>query len=420
MKQALRSGWLITLMAGIGLVCALGLGAVGYWKYATSVPPFVPPLSPMPKPNGYERAINAVNRFSQLPRPPTTAHWPKGTPEQLRAQVGLVRPVLDDVRASFRLQWRSPPSLSFNDRFPEYAGFRECARCFSAESILARRRGDDGAAMQRSLDAMELGSRIPTVGAILARQVGMACHAIGFSQVEALVQRSPANVTAAALERVQRLRRRWPPIAETLEGERITMLSGLTQVFEDFLRQPLNKQIGALASFQPGLGRWDTVRAVLIPRRIALANLDRYYRERIAESKKPSRRRRPIPTPGDPWSQFLLQYGDDSPEYTWRFEWPATQLALLEVALAVRLYRLKHGRYPADLRAVRRQWLPSIPLDQWDQPVAYRLKGGKPLVYSLGPDGKDDRGLAANMRHLGKTVHGDLVFGKLGRSVWSE
>jgi hypothetical protein len=52
--------------------------------------------------------------------------------------------------------------------------------------------------------------------------------------------------------------------------------------------------------------------------------------------------------------------------------------------------------------------------------VVYRLTSGKPLVYSLGPDGKDNGGLAANVRHLGKTPPGDLVFGQLNYSAWPE
>jgi hypothetical protein len=219
---------------------------------------------------------------------------------------------------------------------------------------------------------------------------------------------------------VRRVRGNWPPLAETIEGERLTMLSTLNRVFEEFHRQPLYAQIGALGACEPGLDRWGTVRSVLMPRRIAFASLDRYYRERIAECRKPFRRRTPIPTPDLPWLRNLELSWDDTPEYTWEFEWPETQLALLEVALAVHQYWLEHGRYPAQLRDISRQWLPSVPVDQWDQPIAYLRKGDQPLIYSLGPDGKDDHGLAANLRLSGPTTHGDLVFGKLGRTFWSE
>lgn len=419
MKQVLRSGWGIVLVAVIATVGSLGLGLVGYWKYAMSVPPFTPHSPSMPKPNGYEQAVTEVNWLLQSQRPPTAARWLKGTRDQVRAQLARVRPILDDVRGSFRLKWRSPTSLGFHDSFQE-SGFHDCARCFRAESILARDRGDYHAAMQRSLDAIELGSRIPKGGDFVDRSVGISCHAVGFSQVEALVPRLSPSATAAALSRVRRVRGNWPPLAETIEGERLTMFSTLTWIFEEFQRQPLYAQIGALGACEPGLDRWATVRSVLMPRRVAFASLDRSYRERIAESRKPFRHRTSIPTPDLPWLRNLELSWDDTLEYTWEFEWPDTQLALLEVALAVHRYWLQHGRYPAQLRDISRQWLPSVPNDQWDQPIAYLQKGDQALIYSLGPDGKDDRGLAANLRLSGQRTHGDLVFGKLGQSFWSE
>jgi hypothetical protein len=416
-KQALRSGWGIVLAAVIAIVGSLGLAAIGYWRYATSVPPFTPHLPPMPQPNGYELAAQAVARLAGARRK-ATDHWPHGTPEQLRAQLAPVRPMLDEVRSCFRLEWRARPIISNHDLFPEYSQFRECARCFTAESLLARHRGDADGAMQRSLDAMELGSRVPKGGDILARFVGQACHGIGFEGVEPLVPRLPPDGVEAALRRVHQARQSWPPLAETLECERISELACWGESFEDLQRQPLRQQIDTLRSWHDERTLFEIVRVALTPRRTTLAGLDQYWQRRVAESKKPFPHRAVVSTPDDPWLQFMLHYVDDEPERTWQFEWPATQLAILEVALAVRLYRLEHGRYPTDLRAIEHRWLPAVAVDQWGQPVAYRLKAGKPLIYSLGPDRKDDGGLAANVRHLGKTARGDLVFGRLNWSAW--
>lgn len=45
-------------------------------------------------------------------------------------------------------------------------------------------------------------------------------------------------------------------------------------------------------------------------------------------------------------------------------------------------YRKQHGSYPADLDA-----LEFLRLDGWSHPFVYSLRGGKPLVESLGRDG---------------------------------
>src|SRR5207244_1611547 len=104
--------------------------------------------------------------------PPT---WPHGTPEQLRAALAPVRPMMRQVRAAMRLEWRAHPVLHANDsasRMPFMAGYRECARDFVAESELARSQGQYDIAIQSSLDAMELGSKMSTGAGLMPRLVG--------------------------------------------------------------------------------------------------------------------------------------------------------------------------------------------------------------------------------------------------------
>jgi hypothetical protein len=65
-----------------------------------------------------------------------------------------------------------------------------------------------------------------------------------------------------------------------------------------------------------------------------------------------------------------------------------------EVALALRLYRKEHGRYPEDLQALAPKFLPSVPSDPYDgKPLRYRKlqKGFK--VWSVGGNRKDDGGV---------------------------
>jgi hypothetical protein len=418
MKRASRNGWLIVVLAAVGIVSALGLGVVGYWQYATSVPSFNPQLPPLPKPNGYVRAAKAAERMSRAERPRFPMRWPNGTQAEIRAQLIPVRPILDEIRATLRMEWRAPPErgLRAAAALPDYAGFRSCARYFMAETTVARRVGDYTTAMQRSLDGMELAAKVPWGGPLTARLVGLACHAIGFCQVEQIVPLLPARAIPTALDRVRRVRKEWPPVSETWESERVHTLSMWTDIFLELQRQPLREQFESLRSWPEEPSLWQTVQLVVIPPRVGLANLDHYYRQRIAESKKPFRQRVPVPAPADPWSRRW--YLADEPKHSWRYEFAQTELAILEVALAVRLFRLQHGRYPTDLKVIERQWLPAVPTDQWGQPVAYRLKSLKPLIYSWGPDGKDDGGLAANVRHLGATACGDLVFGKLNWNAW--
>lgn len=63
-------------------------------------------------------------------------------------------------------------------------------------------------------------------------------------------------------------------------------------------------------------------------------------------------------------------------------------------AIALKRYRLKHGRYPPDLASLVPEFLSGVPRDPVDgQPLRYRLNpDGTFLLYSIGSDGKDDGG----------------------------
>ncbi len=66
----------------------------------------------------------------------------------------------------------------------------------------------------------------------------------------------------------------------------------------------------------------------------------------------------------------------------------------LDAALAVERYRLAHdGRVPAALSEMAPSLLPAVPVDPYSgEPIKYRLTPERYVVYSVGPDGKDDGG----------------------------
>jgi hypothetical protein len=66
----------------------------------------------------------------------------------------------------------------------------------------------------------------------------------------------------------------------------------------------------------------------------------------------------------------------------------------LQVAIAAELYRRRHGGYPSSLEALVPQYLPQVPGDRiTGEPLCYRLRDGKPIVYSRGMDRDDDGGI---------------------------
>lgn len=75
--------------------------------------------------------------------------------------------------------------------------------------------------------------------------------------------------------------------------------------------------------------------------------------------------------------------------------------------IAVDRYRLDHGAFPATLDALVPQYLDDVPPDPFDgHPLRFIVRNDEALVYSVGPDLKDDAG--APFDEQKKT--GDMVF----------
>ncbi len=83
-------------------------------------------------------------------------------------------------------------------------------------------------------------------------------------------------------------------------------------------------------------------------------------------------------------------------------------LRLVTTELALQLYRREQGQPPAALvDLVSAKVLPAVPLDPFSQqPLVYRTMTNSWLLYSVGPDGKDDGGVPLKR---GETEKGDLL-----------
>ena len=80
------------------------------------------------------------------------------------------------------------------------------------------------------------------------------------------------------------------------------------------------------------------------------------------------------------------------------------RIALAQVALALKLYKADHGRYPEALDALAPEFLDRVPLDPFTaQPLKYARDDGGFFVYSVGLNGVDDDGLT-EFEQEGETI----------------
>jgi hypothetical protein len=139
-----------------------------------------------------------------------------------------------------------------------------------------------------------------------------------------------------------------------------------------------------------------------------LDNIRGYMDAVIASSRRPYYAQpAPPPTPSDLLSRLLLSLDFDKVRFKWALR--DAQWRITELRLAVRAYEQQHGAPPSSLEALVPAYLPAVPPDPFaPKPLVYRQTSTGPLVYSRGPDGKDDGG-----KDLGSRVYpdsrGDIV-----------
>ncbi len=86
------------------------------------------------------------------------------------------------------------------------------------------------------------------------------------------------------------------------------------------------------------------------------------------------------------------------------------KLRLLICELAIHRYRLDHGSGPRTLEELTPDYLPAVPRDPFAVgPLKYRPDGSGHLLWSVGPDGRNDGGKPMDKQSSADVNPGDLL-----------
>ena len=333
------------------------------------------------------------------------------------------RLALTVLREGFKHPYMDVYPRRFDALFPDYSNFRQMARLLSLETEVKAAKGDWNGAMQSSLDAMQMGVEITHGAPMIGRLVGNACEIIGEQGAWKAVGHLDARGTRTALARLQAIRARYLPFAETLQEEAWFMQESLRdEMAKPGWRGNFMALTGSSESkgFAPVMLGWSN--------RVVLKDIAGMMDENIRRSRLPyaqSSRLPEIKAPFDPIAMVMFPlFSGARYQDTYGGE---TQSALLATTLALSAYRLEHGgRLPDRLEQLTPQYLAQVPADPFsadgNAPLRYRkahiaqceddtiaaldqkpeavLPGAYPCVlYSVGPDGRDDGGNPVDLLH---------------------
>jgi hypothetical protein len=305
------------------------------------------------------------------------------------------RPALKTFRQALAYpHWRVVDPTNFFTKGgwqPAFEHLREFARLLRAEALQRKRKGDVDGALESCQTILKLCRHMDDEPFLVAFLVQRAIFAIGARALWDEVL-SDADASATAYRAVLAELRAWDierAFVRALKGERV--IDGI--LFYDSFRKKLG-----------GCGLFPVSTWIAANQSLTLA----FYRQLLPIAQKG--------VPYDRQKNLSLDrrfHAEDARE-----EHHFSQLAyficissvedrlfdrvtethalqrVTEVALALRLYRKGHGRYPEDLQALAPKFLPSVPSDPYDgKPLRYRKlqKGFK--VWSVGGNRKDDGGV---------------------------
>jgi len=394
------------ILAGIAGLCAVGVGAI-WWHLIRDEPDLTVPNPVMPATNAFDYYVAAgrgtvntkliTDALSANPKTPPTL-------EQQEAAVKENAGVLQSLHEGFAYEYRNPPARSFSTVFSYFPNFRKVSNLLAVQSKVRGARGDWQGAGESALDAIRMGEDIPRGGVLIAQLVGNASAMTGQRALWKTIEHLDASQSRAAAQRLRSIMDRHVPYADTLQEEKWMGQAGLKEVLRTVtLRSALNDG-GMLGNDMPAAQRYTRVFYMVYGKKRILQNYTERLDAMIVQAHQPyAAKQPPLPKPSDPLTLEMVPELGGTRCIEVKTE---AQNALLLIALYLHAYRLEHGHYPAALAELVPGYMSKIPEDPFalHSAFCYRLEGEKYLLYSVGPDGKDNGGAAIDdPKHISST-----------------
>ena len=383
---------------------------------APEVPPYPQEKfdSPLNAWHSYQRAGDLLDeqvRWPQYQRGPLT-------PEQvvqLAAYLEHQQPALTALDRAIAAPYCVVPRFDFQEpRFPEFARIRDLARLRTIQGRVLMHQGDTSGAVDAWLDTIELGHDMMQEGVLIGRLVGIASDAIGSAPLRGFVQQGQGTARdyREIITRFTELEANRFPYADMLGRE----FAGHEPWLREAAAHPT--KLVVFVGTRPGGGYgkwkladiWETL-AILTQSDVVLSNYYTYWSMVIEDAGRPYPQRDRMLAEKVSSEPVTRSFYPTYSKARMRELYDVARLRAVVVMAGLQLYRLDNGKLPATLDDLRPDYLPEVPRDPYsDQPYGYlRLPGDRFVVYSVGPDGKDDRA-EVELEWPRETGEGDIIF----------
>jgi len=245
----------------------------------------------------------------------------------------------------------------------------------------AQRDKDPAHALDTFLDGLTFGEEIMRGGAFLHLNTSAITTLPAFVRLPAVMPSLSAPLCEKGAARVRTLLENQYPLPKILEHERLIRVKRLIALMESLSGQVLRFKIPTDSY------AWQYM---MRPKTAVLTSLDTYLANWAKEGEKPIYEVTP-PAPPTGLEGILADESLEPDAYAvplYRYHYKKARLQLAYTGFLLEGYRKTHGQYPASLSELGNDPYLTDPFS--GKPFLYRREGNSFVLYSVGPNGKDD------------------------------
>lgn len=322
------------------------------------------------------------------------------------------------LHQGFQHPYQEPTSRVFRQRLPELRSMRALARQLAKQAKADAGQSRWGASVSAGMDAFQMGVAVTHGADHFETSYGINSQYAGEEPLWKVVSHLNAPQARAGARRLEAIRANRVSPVKMLRLQKTSIQRELSQeMCQPNWRDDWITTTPPVLTY-PRAWRNHALSTLLLrltsKEQILTANAE-YMNAVIAAVQQPYATHSAWPQPpSDPVNQLLgMSYYGDLWTETVNLD---TQNALLLTAFALRAYELDHKAYPPTLAALVPGYLKAVPTDPFalSGPFGYKLFGAKYVLYSVGPDGKDDGGRPSarnNNDWIDSDNTGDIVAG---------
>lgn len=395
-KRRPRAALALLGTAGLGIAVLL----IVWWRLASEDPAIKIPTPVLPNPNAYDLYVAAggsVVRIKQVEQAIALKPIKPITLEEKEALVQQNAKALQSLQQGFACEYHSPVIRSSVVPMAFYTDLRYLSEVLRLQGMVREGRGDWGGAADCALDAIQMGEDVQRGGGVNAHESGILYELRGQRPLWKTIDHLTAAQSRSAIQRLQSLIDRHFSYADAVREEKWTGLGVFQELFRGVkVRGAFSQVNGIVASTASSPQRLSAAYWLLCNKKRVVKDYIDYMDAIEAGVRQPyALKMLPPPAPTDPVNAVMqplhpmLLNGRFSDMHS------SLHNRMLLIALALHVYHLEHGRYPASLAELAPAYLQKLPDDLCAAQGSFHYlpKGQNYLLYSIGPDGKDNAGV---------------------------